>query len=107
MAVVQKRGMRPSILSSLKETSTSHIRDIFNNIEASPKVNIVIGVAIKLKIGFKKEFIIPITIPIKRIICHVELKSIPNSPEYPGIIFISTPEIKEADSQMPKAPAII
>jgi len=59
-----------------------------------PKVKILMGVVMNFRIGFKNEFIIPITIPIKTIICQSELISIPKNSEYPGIVLISTLEIK-------------
>ena len=68
--VVQKRGINPSMTNSRNKTSTIQIRNIFNKIEPRPKVKILIGVVINFKIGFRKEFIIPITDPIKIIICQ-------------------------------------
>lgn len=92
--VVQKRGINPSMVNSKNKTSTIQIRNIFNKTEAIPKVKILRGVVMSLRIGFKNEFIMPITIPIKTIICQSELISIPKNSEYPGIVLISTSEIK-------------
>ena len=70
MTVVQKRGIRPVIVSSKKKMSNSQIISILSIRENNPKVIILKGRVIVFMIGLMKELNIPKIPPTKIRICQ-------------------------------------